>query len=177
MRRSMSWGCRVVLLVGALFESNWGGLAWGATVYKCPGPPVLYTDAITAKEAQEKGCTALDSAPVTVIAAPPRRVGPGGAAATPTASAASSPAGAPRVDPMEQRSRDSDRKQILLAELKKEEQLLAAMQAEYNNGEPERQGGEKNYQRYIDRVAEMKAGIARKESDVAALKRELAKLP
>ncbi len=178
MRRFMSWGFWLVLLPGwAVLEAGLGQLAWGATVYKCPGPPMLYTDAISAKEATEKGCTSLDSAPVTVIAAPPRRVGPGSSTVTPTAGSSSSPAGAPRVDPAEQRSRDSDRKQILVAELKKEEQLLAAMQSEYNNGEPERQGGEKNYQRYIDRVAEMKAGIARKESDVAALKRELAKLP
>ena len=51
------------------------------------------------------------------------------------------------------------------------------MQREYNNGEPERQGNERNYQKYLDRVAEMKMAIARKESDIAALKRELGKLP
>ncbi len=48
---------------------------------------------------------------------------------------------------------------------------------EYNNGEPERHGDERNYQKYLDRVAEMKAAIARKESDVAAIRREIAKLP
>jgi lambda repressor-like predicted transcriptional regulator len=81
------------------------------------------------------------------------------------------------VDPGEQRARDSDRKQILASELKKEEASLAALQAEYNNGEPERLGGEKNYQKYLDRTAELKAAIARKGNDLAALKRELAKLP
>ena len=50
------------------------------------------------------------------------------------------------------------------------------MQKAYNNGEPERQGDEKNYQKYIDRVAEMKASLLRKESDIAAIKREIAKL-
>jgi hypothetical protein len=48
---------------------------------------------------------------------------------------------------------------------------------EFNNGEPERCGDERNYQRYLDRVEEMKAAIARTQSDLAALKRELAKLP
>ena len=51
------------------------------------------------------------------------------------------------------------------------------LRREFNNGEPERRGDERNYQRYLDRVADMRAGIARKEADIAALKRELAKLP
>jgi hypothetical protein len=51
------------------------------------------------------------------------------------------------------------------------------MQKEYNNGEPERLGDERNYQKYLDRVADLKAGLARKESDIAAIKRELSKLP
>ena len=54
---------------------------------------------------------------------------------------------------------------------------LAQLQKEYNNGEPERRGDERNYQKYLDRTAEMKAAISRKESDIAAIKRELAKLP
>ena len=55
--------------------------------------------------------------------------------------------------------------------------LDAFLAREYNNGEPERRGDERNYQNYLDRVAQMKAGILRSESDVAALKRELSKLP
>ena len=51
------------------------------------------------------------------------------------------------------------------------------MQKEYNNGEPERQGNEKNSQKYLDRVADMKASISRTESDIAAIKREIGKLP
>ena len=30
------------------------------------------------------------------------------------------------------------------------------MQKEYNNGQPERQGDEKNYQKYLDRIADMR---------------------
>ena len=83
----------------------------------------------------------------------------------------------PRVDPSEQRQRDSDARRILEGELRKEETSLADLKKQYNNGEPERQGDERNYQKYLDRVAEMKATIARKENDVATLKRELGKLP
>ena len=50
------------------------------------------------------------------------------------------------------------------------------MRKEFNNGEPERLGGERNYAKYQERVAEMRAAIGRKESDVAAIKRELSKL-
>ena len=51
------------------------------------------------------------------------------------------------------------------------------MQKEFNNGQPERQGDEKNFQKYLDRVDEMRAAIARKQIDIAALQRELKKLP
>jgi hypothetical protein len=50
------------------------------------------------------------------------------------------------------------------------------MRAEFRNGEPERRGDERNFARYQERVAEMRAAIQRKEADIAALKRELAKL-
>ena len=75
------------------------------------------------------------------------------------------------------RARDSDARRILTDELKREEDRLVQLQAEFNNGEPERRGDERNYAKYQERVAEMKATIARKEGDIAALKREIAKLP
>ena len=136
------------------------------TVYRCPGNPVLYTDTLSAKEAKEKGCKTLEGAPITVVQGlRPSKAPASGAARS----------GDNKVDPNDQRARDSDARRILEAELKKEEDRLAELQKAYNNGEPERQGDEKNYQKYIDRVAEMKANILRKESDIAALRRELAK--
>lgn len=160
-------------LLGALVSAAAVGAASAQStiVYRCPGPPALYTDQITAAQAKERGCRTIEGAPITIVSPPkPRPV-----AGTP-------PSGAPRasdarVDPNEQRARDSDARTILDAELKREEAKLAEMQKEFNNGEPERQGGERNYQKYLDRVEEMRAAIARKQSDVAALKRELAKLP
>ncbi len=150
-----------------------GGAAWAqapnAVVYRCPGPPVLYTDALSAEEAKNKGCKQIEAQPVTVISGPRP-------AAKPPPIAASGPRGE-RVDPADQRARDSDARRILEAELKREEDRLSALKAEYNNGEPERLGSERNYQKYLDRVAEMKEGIARKEADAAAIRRELSKLP
>jgi hypothetical protein len=147
-------------------------------VYRCPGNPVLYTDAISDKEAKERGCRTIEGAPITIIQTTPpsRRAGtPVPATGTPAASPRLEPSA--RVEPGQQRARDADRRAILSAELRRDEQVLAEMQREYNNGEPERQGNERNYQKYLDRVAEMKMAIARKENDIAALKRELAKLP
>jgi hypothetical protein len=145
--------------------------AWAqGTVYRCPGPPVLYTSEITDKEAKERGCRTIENAPITVVS-PPKRAPQAG---TPPASG---PRGeGSRVDPKEQRQRDSDARAILEAELKREEEALAALQKEFNNGEPERQGNERNYQRYLDRVEQMREAIARKQADIAALRRELGKL-
>jgi hypothetical protein len=137
------------------------------TVYRCPGPPVLYTDALSPQDARDKGCRTIEGTPITIV--PATRPRP--------ASGAASGAPANRVDPAEQRARDSDARRILGEELRREEDKLAQLKRDFNNGEPERNGDERNYQRYLDRVAEMRSAIQRKEADVAAIKRELAKLP
>jgi hypothetical protein len=136
--------------------------------YRCPGN--VFTNTITAKEADAKGCKPLEITQPTTVPAPQK---PRPQPATPSASR---PADA-KVDPGEQRARDSDARRILEAELKREEEALAALQKDFNNGEPERQGGERNYQKYLDRVEDMRNAIARKQADIAAVKRELAKLP
>jgi hypothetical protein len=143
--------------------------AGNTVVYRCPGPPVLYTDAMSANEAKEKNCRTIEGATITVIQGQRPRV------ATAPASGARSPGD--KVDPGQQRARDSDARRILEDELKKEEDKLAELQKDYNNGNPERRGDERNFQKYQDRVAELKASVGRKESDIAAIKRELAKMP
>jgi hypothetical protein len=140
--------------------------AQGGTVYRCPGNS--FTNSITAKEADAKGCKPVEGGNVTVVSTPKRT----GAAAPAAAGNTQN-----RVDPADQKARDSDARRILETELRKAEEQLASLQKEYNNGEPERRGDEKNFQKYIDRTAELKASIARTEADIAAIKRELAKLP
>lgn len=140
-----------------------------ADTYKCPGN--VYNNTFSAKEAQDKGCKVLDNAPISVIAGPRPRP-----AASGVARSASSGEG--KVDSADQRARDSDARRILEAELKREEERLAQMKTDYNNGNPDRQGNEiRNNQKYIDRIADMKTAITRKEGDIAALRRELAKYP
>jgi hypothetical protein len=144
------------------------------TVYRCPGNPESYSNLLSAEEAKAKGCRTIEGAPISIVQTPRPR--PASATAQAPQASGARPADT-RVDAADQRARDSDARRILGDELRREEARLAEMRKEYNNGEPERQGGERNYQKYLDRVAEMKAAIQRKEADVAALKRELAKLP
>ena len=82
-----------------------------------------------------------------------------------------------RVDAGDQKQRDSDARDILESELKKAETRHAELVKEYNNGEPEKLGPEhRNHQKYLDRVAELKASIARTESDIAGIRRELSRV-
>jgi len=143
-------------------------------VYRCPGPPVLYTDALTPQEARDRGCRTIDGAPLTVVQS--RR--PASAPAAPPAPAAQAPRPPEaKVDNAAQRARDTDARRILEQELRREEDKLAELRKEFNNGEPERRGDERNFAKYQERVAEMRAAIQRKEADLAAIRRELAKLP
>lgn len=129
-----------------------------------------------AADAQKRGCKLMEGGNVTVV----QGVRP--AVATPAASggagAARAPAGSPRVESVDQRARDGEARTVLETELRKAESRQAELLKEYNNGEPEKQGSEaRNYQKYLDRVAEMKAEIARNESDIAGLRREIGRLP
>ncbi len=139
------------------------------TVYRCGNE---YTNSVKdAKDAQARGCKLVEGGNVTVIQAPR----PSGGNANQGAVRAPAPAS---NDGAEQRARESDTRMILESELRKAEARQADLLKEYNNGEPEKMGSEaRNYQKYLDRVAELKASIARNDSDIAGIKRELARLP
>ncbi len=131
---------------------------------------------------QRGGCVIVTGGAVTVV----RNAGRGNArpvsaakAAVPRKAAAnvqavSLPSSRHVVASSVQRARDGGARNILQAELNKAMQRLGELRREYNNGEPERLGSEaKNYQKYLDRVAGLRAGIQRAESDIAGLQREL----
>lgn len=146
------------------------------TIFRCPSANGITPYTNDKVEASRLNCTPLTGGNVTVVegtkvqTAPTSTPSPGAAPVR----VANAPQAGSRIDGAEQRSRDSDSKAILESELKKAEAKQAELIKEYNNGEPEKRGGEaQNYQKYIDRVAEMKAGIARNDSDIAGIKREL----
>lgn len=139
-------------------------------IYRCGNE---YTNSVPDKT---RGCKLVDGGNVTVVqgtrASPAKPV----PARAPVATASTS-SGAQRVDSGEQKSRDSDARMILESELKKAEARHVELLKEYNNGEPEKQGVEsRNYQKYLDRVAEIKANLLRNESDIAGIRRELGRV-
>lgn len=153
-----------------------------ADVYRCVGTNGSGTEYINnVKEAQQRGCKTMQGGSVTVVQATsvvksaPVRV----ASTSPGSNAGSGSSGSGSgSNSADQKVRDSDSRSILESELKKAEAKLAEQQKDFNNGEPEKQGIEgRNYQRYLDRVAEMKDSIARNVSDIAGLKREISRLP
>lgn len=139
----------------------------GSVYYVCPGN--VFTNTISEHEAKARGCKARETQQPTTISGPKPRplASPNGASPRSTDA---------RVDPVEQKARDTDARTILQTELRKEEAALEALKRDYNNGEPERQGGERNFQKYQERTNELKAAVARKEADIASLRRELQKL-
>jgi hypothetical protein len=120
-----------------------------------------------------KGCKRMDLQGVTMIPSPYKKAVVQTAAAKP---GVATPPEFPRIDSTTQKSRDNDRLQILLEEMKTEEKKLAELKKEYNNGEPERQGNERNYAKYQERVASMKEDMSRTEKNIEALKREIGNL-
>lgn len=147
--------------------------AQGSDVYVCVGPNGVpeYRN-----NNGGKGCRRLDLPEAVTVPGVRVNKGSGGGAGGGGGSAAVSPNSFPRVDSATQRSRDGERRSVLEQELAIEEQKLMALRAEYNNGEPERQGGERNYQKYLDRSSALKDNITRSEANVAALRRELGNL-
>lgn len=131
-----------------------------------------------AADAQRRGCKVMEGGNVTVVQGSARAASVPSAGGSGGAGAVRAPAGSPRVESADQRARDGEARSVLQAELRKAEARHAELLREYNNGEPEKQGSEsRNYQKYLDRVAEMKAEIARSESDIAGIRREIGRLP
>ena len=142
-----------------------------AQIYRCVdanGRP-LYTDVKVGK------CQLIDTGPSLPASSPPipapRPPSSAGASSSPAPS--TSPANFPRVETSQQRARDDERREILGDELRIEEKKLADLKREFNNGEPERQGNERNYAKYQERVASMRDEIGRTERNIEALRREI----
>lgn len=145
-----------------------------------------------ARQAEQRACQVLELGPVTVPgtqvmrpAAPALVAQPAGpsfsadkrsqASAEPRPPQSSSET---RIDAGVQRLRDADARQILEAELRKAQGRLSQTQAEFKQGEPDKQGAEgRNHQRYLDRVQALRSELVRQQADVVSLQRELARLP
>lgn len=163
-----------LLLIAATAPAAWAQ----DRIYRCGNE---YTN--NAQQAKERGCKLVEGGNVTVVqgtrpagaatAAPAAGTGAGAVTAP-----AASPPSAPRVATNDQKARDADARAILESELRKAEARHAELVKEYNGGAPERNALDlRNPQRYMERTAELKASVARSESDIAGIKREIARLP
>jgi len=107
------------------------------------------------------------SAPAEPVASAPNASGQPRTPAVPT-----------RLPDVQQSERDGQARTILMQELDKARAQLAQLVHSYNQGEPEKWAAEtRNHQKYLDRVAEMKAAIERTERDIDSLQRELSRRP
>lgn len=157
----VEYSMKIVFLVPLAAALIATGSSAQERIYRCGNE---YTN--TVPEAQARNCKLVSGGNVTVVQA--HRPGPSKA----TNSGATQPA--QRVDSGDQRAKDSDARLILESELKKAEARQAELLKEYNNGEPEKLGPEhRNHQKYVDRIAELKASISRNESDIAGIRREM----
>ncbi len=140
-----------------------------AQIYRCGNE---YTNKIS--DAQKGHCKLVEGGNVTIVEGFKPPVAKAATALAPSVRLASATPPAGRVDAAEQKARDSDARLILESELKRAETRNAELSREYNAGEPEKRGDEaRNYQKYLDRVAELKTSLARNESDIAGIRREL----
>ncbi|HYA19591.1 MAG TPA: DUF4124 domain-containing protein [Burkholderiales bacterium] len=89
---------------------------------------------------------------------------------------AATPGNFPKVDAETQKNRDDVRRQILEQELSQEMAQLEEAKKRLAEAESTRIGGERNYQKYLDRTQPFRDEVAEHQKNVDALKEELAGL-
>ncbi len=134
-------------------------------VYRCPDNS--YTNMLSV--VREKNCKPVDNANISVLSPSPA---PAPRARRPSVSSHHA-SGPDQVSSGAQSERDAEARQLLESELQTQQAKLAQQLQEYNNGQPQRLGNERNYQTYLDRVQTMKQQIDLTKSNIDALQREL----
>jgi formate dehydrogenase assembly factor FdhD len=110
-----------------------------------------------------KGAKKLNLDPISTVSPPKPK-------------AVTTPQGFPRVDNETQKKRDDTRRTILEQELAAEQKLLDEARKNLAEGEATRLGGERNYQKYLDRVQGLKDSVTLHEKNIEALNKELSGL-
>ena len=167
---------RLLCTVFALSASSaWAQSGESGVLYRCPGND--YSNTLSANEAEKLHCKRVENANVTVIRSP-ERAASGSTATTGTPVPQAVPADAKMpAENTALRTRATNARRDLASRLKSEERRLSALEVAFNGGEPERRKDETSLQTYLDRIANMRSEIARKQIEIAELRRELEKLP
>lgn len=124
---------------------------------------------ITYTNIPKKGASKLDIEPLSTIPSAPR---PKAAPAT----ASATPASFPKIDTDTQKKRDDMRRRLLEDELSNEQKALTAARQALQEGEATRLGGERNYQKYLDRIQGLRDTVTLHEKSIEALQKELSAL-
>ncbi len=141
------------------------GAAQADTLYKCTDPAGHTT--YTNQKGDAKNCAILSQdKPVSTFAPPPTKP----RANTPT------PESFPKVSSETQKGRDSDRRRILEEELASERRSLDGAKRTLAEQEAVREGGERNYQKYLDRLKPLQDSVQLHERNIEALQKELGNL-
>lgn len=141
------------------------GVAHADTLYKCTDDAGRTT--YTNQKTGGKACAILSQdKPVSTFTAPATKARP----------SAPTPEGFPRVSSESQKSRDGDRRRILDEELATERRSLDEAKRALAEQEAVREGGERNYQRYLDRVKPYQDNVQLHERNVEALQKEIGNL-
>ncbi|MDP2809668.1 MAG: DUF4124 domain-containing protein [Rhodocyclaceae bacterium] len=151
------------LLFGLLLTA---GAVHADTLYKCTDGQGHNT--YTNQKTAGKSCTILSQdKPVSSFSTPSK---PPSRTATPT------PGDFPKVGSGQQKARDSDRRGILEEELAAEQKKLDEARKVLAEQEAIREGGERNYQRVLDRLKPYQESVQLHERNIEALRKELANL-
>ena len=134
-------------------------------IYRCGNE---YTN--TRPDANTRGCRLVSGGNITVVQGTSVH-------RTPT-DAPRSPHTVPRPSANDRQSqkKNSDARLILLSELEKAQARQKELQQAYNHGEPTTDDAT-DRQKYQNRVAELRSSLARNESDIAGIRRELDRIP
>jgi predicted lipid-binding transport protein (Tim44 family) len=160
----------VIGLALALLGSAYQVTAWSQErIYRCGNE---YTN--SAAMAKQRNCQVVDGGHVTVVHT--GGVQGGVAKTSPSEAKSSASSRGVQVDAGQQKTRDNDARAILQAELQKAQDKLQALKQEFNDGNPNKSALElRNPQVFNERLEALKAQIARQETDVAGIQRELSR--
>ena len=95
---------------------------------------------------------------------------------TPGKARALSAKGFPSISSREQKNKDNDRMRILEKELAHEQDSLAKAKIELEEQRAVRNGDERNYQKYLDRINAYQEKVTVHERNISALSEEIGKL-
>jgi hypothetical protein len=129
------------------------------TLYKCIDSDghITYTN----QKTKAKNCSVLiQDKPVSTFSPPKVKNAP-------------TPKDFPRVSPKTQQDRDKDRRKIIEDELATERTKLDSAKTALQEQESQRLGGERNYQKYLDRIKPYQDEVELHQRNIESLRKEL----